>query len=341
MINRYLYFTVIILIFANCAEKKWKTYSYKENNFQIDFYKKPENKIDTLYLKNEILLKNSYFLNVNDDNHDNSYYSISHTIYPNNYINSDSSFSTLEGFINSSQDKLVNDENNILLSSIIIYKNGYFGKSFKWKKNKEEYFFENQVFLIKNNLYELNVVSKIDHNHNIYINQFFNSFIIQNIEKGSFYLPENEDNITFSIDFPQCPKTQTQTVDTEGGKLDIIMQIYEPKNGDKNNIYIASETKYPDNGIDTSIVSLELFYEKAINGTLISINGKLISSKTIYYKNYMGKEYKVNLYDGITIMLFRYFFINNYFYNFGVATIPANENNDDMNNFINSFKILK
>lgn len=334
----------LFLVFSliSKAQSDWKKYDYSSYNFSVSFPQEPQFSIDSSTFNDSPL--NTYFweLNVSDTLHSNSYYSVSLTTYPSDFIHSDSLLTVVEGFINSTQNSLLEDDSFTNLSSSLIEKKGFPGKVFKWKNNSNDIFLEFQVFLIESSLFQLSIVSREGENHNKLINQYFDSFEIVNVSSGTFKLPELSNNRTLSINFPEIPTEQKKTVDSEYGKLQLDIQTLEPKSKDKNLVYVAMETKYPTNVIKPNdTYGLNTFYKKSIDGSLNSVNGELISINDIYYNDNLGKEYRCYFSEGKALMVYRIFYIDNRLYSFGVITTPDNDKNKMMNKFLDSFKIQK
>ena len=322
------------------AQSEWKKYDYSSYNFKIDFLQEPTFSIDSSTFNDSPLISYYWELNVSDTLHENKYYSSSLVAYPSNFIHSDSLLTVVEGFINSTQNSILKDEAYTLLSSSLIEKNGFPGKVFKWKNNSNNIFIEFQVFLVENRLFQLSIVSREGKNHNIFINKYFDSFRIINIPKGKFALPNTSNERTIFIKFPGVPNEETKIVDSEYGKLTLDIQIYEPKVNDVNMVYVAMETKYPTNVIDKNYTDdLNAFYKKAIDSSLNSVNGELISIKDIYYNGMLGKEYRCYFSEGKALMVYRYYYIGDNFYSIGIITSPDKDKNEGMNNFFESFEI--
>ena len=106
-------------------------------------------------------------------------------------------------------------------------------------------------------------------------------------------MPDQANERTLLITFPEVPREQSKTVDSEYGMLSLDIQILEPTIKEDNMVYIAMETKYPSGIVDTGDpVALNSLYKKAIDGSLNSVNGDLISINDVYYKDHPGKEYR-------------------------------------------------
>jgi hypothetical protein len=332
----------LLISLSLSAQTEWTKYDYSSYDFKIEFPQAPSFSIDSSSFNNEPL--NTYFweVNVSDSLHPNTYYSASLTKYPSDFIHSDSLFAVVEGFINSTQSSIIDDDSYTYLSASLVAKDGFPGKVFKWKNNSNDVFFEFHVFLIENNLFQLSLVTKSGENHNTSINRYFESFEIANISPGNFKLPELSEKRTLTIHFPEKPAEQTKTVDSEYGKLLLDIQMLEPKSEDKNMVYIAMETKYSSSVVDVdNTYELNTFYKKSIDGSLNSVNGDLISINDIYFKEHLGKEFRCYFSGGEALMVYRVFYINDRLYSVGVITTPDNDKNKKMTNFLDSFKISK
>ena len=146
---------------AGFSQPDWKEYIFDPQNFKIAFIQEPEYSLDSSDFNGFPLISNFWELNVNDTLHENIYYSVSEIGYPSDFIHSDSLFSTVEGFISSTQSSLIGNDNFTLLGSSLTEKHGYPGKIFKWKSNPNGVFLEFHVYLVENKLFELAVVTKL------------------------------------------------------------------------------------------------------------------------------------------------------------------------------------
>lgn len=316
----------------------WKEYNIQ--NFKIEFCQNPEYSTDTSFLNNFPLITHYWEVKTIDTLHENVYYSLSLVSYPSDFIHSDSLFPLIEGFINSTQNDLLGDDSFTLLSSTLTERHGFPGKIFKWKKNSSNNFFEFQVFLVENTLFQLSVFTREGENQNIFINKYFDSFDIINTPHGNFSVPIITSERTFEIDFPEEPTNNTKTIDSEYGKLALDIQTYEPTAQKVNLVYIAMETKYPSQVADQNdLYVLNSFYKKSIDGAITSVNGELISINDIYYNGKLGKEFRCYFSGGKALMVYRVFLIGNSMYMTGVVTLPDKDKNREMNKFLESFKI--
>lgn len=331
---------ILIINLSACGQVAWK--EYKSHNFKIEFYQNPEYSADTSYLDNYPLITHFWQVNIADTVHENVYYSISLSSFPPDYIHSDSLYYLIEGFINSTQNSILEDDSFTMLSSTLTERHGFPGKVFKWKSNSSNKFLEFQVFLVESTLFQLSVVSREGENHNIFINKYFDSFEILNTPQGGYSVPQVTFARTFEVDFPKEPKNEIKTMDSEYGKLALDIQTYEPTGQEVNLLYIAGETKYPNQVTDPNdLYALNSFYKKSIDATITSVNGELISIHDIYYDGKLGKEFKCYFSSGKVLMVYRVFYIGNSMYITGVMTSPDKDKNKEMNKFLDSFKTKK
>jgi len=334
--------TIILVSMISFGQTTWKEFSFEEHNFKIDFNQPPIASSDSSEFNDAPLITYYWEAENEDATQENSYYSISVVSYPSDFIHSDSVFDVVEGFINSTQYSLLDDDTFSLLTSSLTEKEGFPGKSFKWKNNSSNIFFENQVYLIENRLFQLTVIAREGYNHNIFVQGFFNSFGLLNISKGNYKIAIAYNERTLSIEFPDTPKVDTKIVDTEHGKVSLEIQSYEPTNKDDNLVYVASETKYPEKIIDKNDpYALNTLYANSINQSLSSVSGTIISIADIDYNGNPGKEFRCYYLEGKAIMVYRLFYIDETLYNFGVITLPENEKNKAMNKFFQSFQIIR
>jgi hypothetical protein len=337
--------TIIILLFLTFSIKvfsqsDWKEYVYDTHHFKIDFFQMPDFSVDSSVFNDSPLITYFWELNVDDPLHENIYYSVIQSAYPSEFIHSDSLSDVVDGFISSTQKSLIGDESFTLLSSSLIENHGYPGKVFKWKSNSNNVFMEFHVYLVENKLFELSVVSREGKNHNQFLEKYFESFELINLHNGNYALPDHPNERTILIMFPEVPNEQSKTVDSEYGRLSLDIQILEPKVKEDNMVYIAMETKYPSGVVDMGDTgALNSFYKKAIDGSLNSVNGELISINDVYYKDKLGKEYRCYFSEGKALMVYRYFLIDDNFYSLGVITLPEKDNNKGMTKFFDSFGI--
>jgi len=322
------------------AQNYWRNYDLPDYHFKIEFIEPPLFSSDTSETEEGYLYSYYWETEVSDTTHPNAYYAIGLDIYPPEFIHSDSSYNTIEGFLNSSQYELIDNEDFTLITSEILEFNGYPGKRFNWRVNSNYNFIEFQVFLINNYLFTVSTVTYAHANPNSFINKYFESFELIDIAEGNYHKPILEKNTNFTVDFPGQPIIQSRTIDSEMGQLHLDIQMFEPPSPVDNLVFVSLQTKYPQLAADENDpISLNALYKRSIDGSLASVNAELISILDINYMGKAGKEYKAYITQSKMLMVYRLFYIDNNMYSLGVITFPEKDNNVEMEDFFNSFKL--
>lgn len=324
------------------AQQEWKQYSFPEKHYRIKFYKDAELTVDTIAFEKSSVNTESWQLNQTDSTHANSFYSITRSEYPADFIHSDSAWATVEDFLDSSQSNLMQNDGYTLISSTLLEKNGYPGKDFRWKNNFNNVFFEFQVYLVGNVLYQLSVIARPGRNDNVYSGTFFDSFGLFDLPAGNFHLPDTHLKRTYGISFPGEPKEDVKIVDAQDGKQTMLLQTYQPAVQGENLMYMAAETVYTRDVLAAGdSTALADFYAQTIKASVRAVNGGLISVDDVSYADNPGKEYRASLYEGKALLVYRVFLIGRHLYAFGVITANGNANNPDLLRFLDSFKVLR
>jgi hypothetical protein len=322
------------------AQPNWKKYEFADQHFSIEVPYAPTLAIDTLVFNNEPLLGHRWEIKVRDSLHENLFYGFGVTEYPAKFISSDSSQALVEEYLASTQKSLAENSQFELISTNLTSVHGYLGKAFKWKNQKSGLFFQFRVFLLKNRLYQLVLVCRKGQEFNESISRFFESFRAIDIPKGSFVLPDAQEQ-NFSVAFPGLPTAKTQTIDSDiGGRLTFTMLLYEAEQPSENLAFMAAQVKYPQNVIDASNPqSLDAFYSKSIQGTIKALNAEFVSVVDISYQKHPGREYRCQLMGGKALCVYRIFFINDHLYTVGVITTHGNDKNGGLVKFLDSFQL--
>lgn len=336
--------TPILLIFLSVityklySQSKWQEYDYKKHNFKIQFPAKPEYSEDKSEDGNDPMLTFTWESEIEDTLHPNSYYSVTVEKYSAKKVNSKMPFKQLEEFLDATQDDLKDDSLNILISEEFVEKDGYPGKIFLWKNTLTNICTESKLFLVNNVLYNLFVASRKGEENNDYIEKFFDSFILENTPAGTFKIPDG--GCTFKINFPGKYKTETTVEENEAGKLPIIIKTLDSGTKTKNLFYIAEEKKYPIGSINMDdTTAIDMIYKDGIQSAISSSNGELKSVADITYGDIPGKEFKIYIKEQEVLGVYHLFFVNNNMYILGVMSLPENDDNEDMQNFFESFEV--
>jgi len=140
--------------------------------------------------------------------------------------------------------------------------------------------------------------------------------------------------------FPGEPERSVQEVPTAVGKLDMHMIMYTPTSNDKNMIYSAIRSDYPESQFENVDSSYnDTILDGAVNGAVSNVNGTLKSDEKITFNGYPGRSIKISA-QGMFLYINAYLVDSTMFIT-QVICSPANDGNSDIDKFLNSFDILK
>lgn len=144
-----------------------------------------------------------------------------------------------------------------------------------------------------------------------------------------------------SIEFPNKPTLNSQKVASNVGVLNLETAFYEPTKETKDAyLYGAMTSVYPDSLISSDKVEiLSTFFRSSIDGTLKDINGKLLAEKVINYKQYPGREIKVDYGNGQAIVYMRLYLVKNVATILQVITPTITTDSTSRLRFFNSFRL--
>lgn len=146
----------------------------------------------------------------------------------------------------------------------------------------------------------------------------------------------------YQIEFPVKPEITTKKLKSDIGTLKLNIASYDATKSkkDQNMVYMINHTEYPASITSENEDLLELFFKGAIKGAVSKINGKKLSEEEIDYKGYPGREVKIDYNDGAAVIKLRLFLVKNHLYMIQVITATDNDENSEMNKFLNSFDLI-
>jgi hypothetical protein len=148
----------------------------------------------------------------------------------------------------------------------------------------------------------------------------------------------------FSIEFPSKPELNQRIVVSAIGDIEMNTYLSKPskKSNDPNLMYSINYNEYPDSYISSNRKDeLSTFFSNSIDGAIKNINGELLTEKIIEINGYPGREYRIQIKDGLAIIKSRMYLVNNSMYTLQVITPTKNEFNKSTNIFLNSFHLKK
>ncbi len=147
----------------------------------------------------------------------------------------------------------------------------------------------------------------------------------------------------YSIDFPSKPASSVRTVDSEIGELTMTITMYDAsgKTSDKNEIYMVSQTIYPDSLVNSNQKeNLPGFFKNSIQGAVNNVSGKLLLEEEIEIEGYPGREVKIDYQEGLAVIQMRFYLVENRLYLLQTITKTSNLPNSSINKFMNSFQLI-
>lgn len=146
----------------------------------------------------------------------------------------------------------------------------------------------------------------------------------------------------YSILFPQKVKTERKEIDSEVGKLQLDITMYDASGDEKedNLIYGLFTTTYPDSIMNSDKKEiLPKFFRGAIDGAVKNVQGKLLSEEEISLNDFPGREIRVDYRDGFAVIKMRCYLVHNVLYMIQTITLTEKEKNTSASYFLNSFKL--
>jgi hypothetical protein len=303
----------------------------------IDFPKEAELQLDSLYLGDQLVLVHRHSLNTASEG--NAAYLLNTTVseYPPEYIHSDSSFQLIEGFINSAISPDVESGVAELLSSTYVFKNGFFGKTFRLKGSSDGGQIVRHLYLVENYLIEIEV-SSLDW-FGITGTSFLGSFYIEKTKVNDVdYGFEIIAKASFFVEFPGTPEVRQSFIATEIGIISSRVELLErnPKIG--NILFTAQEAAYPAS-MFTEDFSLQKFYDESIKGLLKSSNATLVNRKAVTVLDQEGYQIQVSMFAGKMSGYYRAVLLEERLYMTCVFS-ASNVINEEIENFFDSFQLM-
>lgn len=177
------------LVLTSCGGgDSWKEYTYGEPyNFKIEFHGEPVFEADTIAHEDEGFDIYDYYWTEDLQEtsiHENSFYEVNMSVYPGEYMHSDSLKEVVLGFLETTQES--NHENSYkLVSQKETSIKGYPGLVFEWKNNDNDVYFEERVYMVENKLFHMMAISRPDKGKsNKNISRFLDSFELTSAPKA-------------------------------------------------------------------------------------------------------------------------------------------------------------
>ena len=149
---------------------------------------------------------------------------------------------------------------------------------------------------------------------------------------------ESDGALTFSVDVPGEMEKTTNSFKTAVGELDVVNYAFQGGEDDPNYLYLINMVKYPEGTFPKDSIDLvEEFLNNAIETSVAKVKGELIYSSSI--KNGLGKLFRIKYNEGGAIIKGKSFINKDVFISLQVFTIERKSLNDEMDVFLDSFRM--
>ena len=171
---------ILLLIMGFVNSKKWFSLESKEYNFKIEFPAEPTENPQIVDSEiGELKLNMFIYETPENGNDDNLVYLVNCTEYPDSVINSDIS-EILSDFFRNSIDGAVGSVSGNIISENVIQINDFPGREIKIEFQEGAAIMSLKMFLVKNRMYMLQVITESKNDSNKSIARFMDSFELMN-----------------------------------------------------------------------------------------------------------------------------------------------------------------
>ncbi|MDR3678334.1 MAG: hypothetical protein P4L41_00100 [Flavipsychrobacter sp.] len=174
-------------------------------------------------------------------------------------------------------------------------------------------------------------------------------FLIVVLTLTSFKYPAKEwheyklEGSNCSLLMPGAPTKQEKLINTAAGEITFTLFTFEPADStDDNFIYGLAYVDFPaDKLYPDSISWVKGCLDNARDGAISNVHGKFLSEIIIKYKQYSGREIRIDFQNGAAVLTARLYLIKNRLYTLQVLTLPDNDFNNSIKKFFDSFMTLE
>ncbi len=334
----------------------WITLAPEEAGFSIDMPNQPTNQdMNQPSAIGDLKINMLMCEPINDKN--GNYYIVATTDYPIEMVNSTTM--TPAEIINFYDTVLEGGRTNvkgILIKEGEIKLDSFLVKTVDVKTQDGALNIRFATLLLKNRMYMLQVLTENSLENNKGLERFFKSFNLKNYSSDETYTPKEpivkEWNIlestegNFSMMMFGKPKITTNTIQTEFGITTMNFYMTDILDSLNNElIYYAQYSDFPKehNSDSMSTESLLEFYDATLNKPLENGKGKLLNKRMIEIDGKPAQRSQFLIFQGdITVKIHALIFLyKNRLYFLQHGTVGKEATNEEIEYFLNSFKILK
>ena len=174
MKTKLILLSALLILSSAFAPADW--YTFKEDGFKIDFPEKPTTETQSVPSAIGDLKMKMYMVDASEKKDaENMVYMVITTFYPDTLVNSDKK-DMLENLFRSSIDGAVQNVQGKLLSEKRIELNGFPGRDIKVDYQEGVAILRMRMYLVKNKMYILQVITETAKESNKSIDRFLDSF---------------------------------------------------------------------------------------------------------------------------------------------------------------------
>lgn len=332
------------------AAEDWYLFENEEQDYSVRFPKAPTPQHQLVNSDVGELDMKIFMCEITKDD---LIYMVVATDYPMGVVHS-SKTETLDKIFRGAVDGGVSNANGKLLSETKIDLDGFEGRLATIGMQNGLHLITMKMYLIGSRLYILQTVHETNKDKSSHIDRFFDSFKVSEAFKTAARKPVTTSETTsgeqlyesknggYKITFPKVPVESKDAIDSNMGKLNLHSTSCD---ADEDNLmYMSIYTDYPDSLFHVeTIEEFEEFYTDVINGSVGSINGKLLYTKNIKLNNVEGREIKISFEaqgeSGISMM--RMFLVANRMYMIQTITEAKKDGNVAIGRFMDSFELIE
>lgn len=147
-----------------------------------------------------------------------------------------------------------------------------------------------------------------------------------------------EDVMSFSVDVPGQMESTSKNIKTTVGELNAITYAYQGAAEDANYLYLINLVQYPEGTFPAD--SIDLIEEYLQNAALTSaekVNGDLVYATEL--DENLSKLFRIKYNDGDAVIKGKSYIRDDVFINLQVFTVKSKSLNNEMDYFLDSFKV--
>jgi len=166
----------LVILSGSCKPgDSWTVFSYPEGKFKIEFPNAPATEKRVINSVAGELTMNIILYDASKEKNNNLIYMVNYTDYPDSLVNSDQK-ERLKDFFRNSIDGAVNNVHGKLLSESVVASGNFPGREIRIDFNNGTAVITARIFLVKNRMYMIEVITETKNDFNKSINHFLDSF---------------------------------------------------------------------------------------------------------------------------------------------------------------------